>query len=143
MLGRIQSVSDFASTPEELQRTFNNESWFAQASYVLTGEQNSYKSVTPRHNFDPKEGTWGAFELGDKPIMRVSGREPAYWRGGTYDRYSGRVMTISAACARRLPRITRNDFLNRSLSSFMGKAYNQRSTCYFATSVARARLISE
>jgi HlyD family secretion protein len=25
MLGRIQTVSDFASTPEELQRTFNNE----------------------------------------------------------------------------------------------------------------------
>jgi phosphate-selective porin OprO/OprP len=43
---------------------FNNESWFAQASYVLTGKQNSYQGVTPRRNFDPKEGAWGAFELG-------------------------------------------------------------------------------
>lgn len=46
----------------------------------------------------------GAFELGDKPIMRVAGREPAYWRAATYDLYTGRVMTTSQTTPQRLDR---------------------------------------
>ncbi len=38
--------------------------WFLQASWVLTGEDNTYKSVTPINNFDPRQGRWGAFEIG-------------------------------------------------------------------------------
>ena len=40
-----------------------NYGWFAQVSYVLTGENASYKGVTPINNFDPRNGRWGAFEL--------------------------------------------------------------------------------
>jgi HlyD family secretion protein len=43
MLGKIQSVSDFASTPEELQRTFNNEQ-LAQKFYESSPFQ---VTVTP------------------------------------------------------------------------------------------------
>ncbi len=32
-------------------------------SYVLTGEKASYSGVIPRSNFDPRNGTWGAFEF--------------------------------------------------------------------------------
>lgn len=32
-------------------------------SYVLTGEDASYTGVKPRQPFDPKTGTWGAFEI--------------------------------------------------------------------------------
>jgi transglutaminase-like putative cysteine protease len=46
----------------------------------------------------------GSFELGNKPVMRVQGREPAYWRAATYDRYTGRVMTMTQATSVRLDR---------------------------------------
>jgi phosphate-selective porin OprO and OprP len=40
-----------------------NQAWQAAASYVLTGEDASYAGVKPRQPFDPKNGTWGAFEV--------------------------------------------------------------------------------
>ncbi|MBM2809606.1 MAG: Transglutaminase protein [Chloroflexi bacterium] len=46
----------------------------------------------------------GSFELGDKPVMRVGGRDPAYWRAVTYDRYTGNVMANSAISSQRLDR---------------------------------------
>lgn len=41
----------------------DNTAWQVAVSYVLTGEASSYKSVTPRHNLNPAEGNWGAFEV--------------------------------------------------------------------------------
>lgn len=46
----------------------------------------------------------GSFELGDTPVMRVMGRDPAYWRAATYDRYTGRAMTTTPTTAERLER---------------------------------------
>lgn len=40
-----------------------NQAWQAAGSYVLTGEDASYSGVKPRKPFDPKSGTWGAFEV--------------------------------------------------------------------------------
>jgi len=40
-----------------------NNAWQLAAGYVLTGEDSSYNGVTPRTNFDPAAGTWGAFEI--------------------------------------------------------------------------------
>jgi phosphate-selective porin OprO/OprP len=37
--------------------------WFLQASWVLTGENASYKGVVPIDNFDPFNRRWGAFEI--------------------------------------------------------------------------------
>jgi phosphate-selective porin OprO/OprP len=42
---------------------YTNSSWFVQASYVLTGEDASFKGVNPINPFDPFNGRWGAFEL--------------------------------------------------------------------------------
>jgi phosphate-selective porin OprO/OprP len=42
---------------------FHSDGWFAQVSYVLTGEDASYKQVVPINNFDPANGRFGAFEL--------------------------------------------------------------------------------
>ncbi len=44
---------------QELQ----NKAWQLAAGYVLTGEDSSYSGVTPRVNFDPANGNWGAFEV--------------------------------------------------------------------------------
>jgi len=41
----------------------NNKAYGAQASYVLTGEDATYNGVTPKYDFDPKAGHWGAFEV--------------------------------------------------------------------------------
>jgi phosphate-selective porin OprO/OprP len=40
-----------------------NTAWFAQGSWVLTGEDASYKGVKPVNPFDPYNGRWGAFEV--------------------------------------------------------------------------------
>lgn len=44
-------------------RTIENQGWNISAGYVLTGEDSSFKGVTPRTTFNPTAGTWGAFEL--------------------------------------------------------------------------------
>lgn len=41
----------------------DNTAWQIQASYVVTGEDNTFRSVTPRNNFDPRNGGWGALQL--------------------------------------------------------------------------------
>lgn len=42
--------------------TIDNHAWTAIASYVLTGEDASFDGVKPDHNFDWKNGHWGAVE---------------------------------------------------------------------------------
>jgi len=46
-----------------VRSTIVNQAWQAGASFVLTGEDASYTGVKPRKPFDPKNGTWGAFEI--------------------------------------------------------------------------------
>ncbi len=41
----------------------DNTAWQVLASYVLTGEDNSFGAVKPIQNFDPFKGTWGAWQL--------------------------------------------------------------------------------
>ncbi|MBL9216703.1 MAG: hypothetical protein JNG83_14590 [Opitutaceae bacterium] len=40
-----------------------HRAWQLAAGYVLTGEDSSYNGVVPATNFDPAQGTWGAFEV--------------------------------------------------------------------------------
>jgi phosphate-selective porin OprO and OprP len=37
--------------------------WQVAASYFLTGEENSFKAVTPKKPFGPANGGWGAWEI--------------------------------------------------------------------------------
>ena len=41
----------------------DNHGWFLQGTYVLTGENAGFRSLTPRRPFDPARGHWGAVEL--------------------------------------------------------------------------------
>ena len=43
--------------------TFTDTGYFAQASYILTGEDASYGWVKPYHFFDPRNGRYGAWEV--------------------------------------------------------------------------------
>src|SRR5439155_2550595 len=60
----------------------------------------SNKGLTVAQPMAPR----GSFDLGEEPIMRISGREPAYWRAATRDRYTGRVMANSNLTSARLDR---------------------------------------
>jgi len=46
-------------TSADLEHT----AWQISGGWVLTGEDASYTGITPRKNFDPRAGSWGAFQL--------------------------------------------------------------------------------
>ena len=52
-----QQVAPFGSTRAE------NSAWMVTASWMLTGEDATFRAVTPRNNFDPRNGGWGALQV--------------------------------------------------------------------------------
>lgn len=44
-------------------KTLNNNAWQIAATYLITGEDASYKGVKPKNDFDVDKGGWGAWEL--------------------------------------------------------------------------------
>jgi phosphate-selective porin OprO/OprP len=66
--GPFGMMGEYVLSSQELERNgeirdFDNDAWQIQASWVLTGEQASYKGVKPSQPFNPSAGNWGAFEL--------------------------------------------------------------------------------
>jgi phosphate-selective porin OprO/OprP len=71
--GSFGLLAEHILSSQEVKRGTNtadisNKAWQIAASYVLTGEQASYKGVKPKNLFNPQKGDWGAFEL----VGRVS-----------------------------------------------------------------------
>jgi phosphate-selective porin OprO/OprP len=83
-----------------------NKGWFAQATYVITGEENGFRGVTPKKPFDPKKGQWGAFEVGLR-YSRVDVDDDAFSRG-----FASAASSASRAAAWTLGL---NWYLNRNL----------------------------
>ena len=50
-------TTPFGSTRAE------NTAWGITASWLLTGEDGTFRSPTPKRNFDPRIGGWGAWQL--------------------------------------------------------------------------------
>ena len=65
----VSSQTDMRRDPlpaaggDSRRETLRNTAWQVEASWALTGENASYKGLIPSSNFNPREGTWGAFEL--------------------------------------------------------------------------------
>lgn len=60
---RNSSTKTVATNPKQITQTSaTNNAWQVAASYVLTGEDNTYWAIKPRSNFNPFEGTWGAWQ---------------------------------------------------------------------------------
>lgn len=59
----VELASATAGAPN-IQATVHNDAWQTYFIYVLTGEDAGYNGVTPKANFNPLAGTWGAFQLG-------------------------------------------------------------------------------
>jgi phosphate-selective porin OprO/OprP len=66
--GSFGLLGEYVSASHEVRRddkteTLDHEAWQVAASWILTGEKNSYRGVTPKNEFDPAKGQWGAWEL--------------------------------------------------------------------------------
>jgi phosphate-selective porin OprO/OprP len=68
--GPVGLLAEYYVSNQRLRRgvdTGDNtaKAWQLESSYVLTGEDASYRGVTPRHSFERSSGGngWGAFEL--------------------------------------------------------------------------------
>jgi phosphate-selective porin OprO and OprP len=66
--GPFGMMAEYVISTQDVQKgsntaTFRNNSWQVSASYVLTGEKASYKSVTPRNSSEGGLSVPGAFEI--------------------------------------------------------------------------------
>jgi phosphate-selective porin OprO/OprP len=66
--GSLGILAEHVLSSQEVRRgetlnTLSNTAWQLAGQWVLTGETPSYRGVTPRAAFDPKNGKWGALEL--------------------------------------------------------------------------------
>jgi phosphate-selective porin OprO/OprP len=59
----VFSTVNVRASANAAKAQLQNKAWQLAAGYVLTGEDSSFNGVTPRTNFDPAAGTWGAFEI--------------------------------------------------------------------------------
>ena len=57
------NVANIATAGSNNNINQNNKAYQIQASYVLTGEDNSFSGIKPLRNFDPLKGAWGAFQI--------------------------------------------------------------------------------
>jgi phosphate-selective porin OprO/OprP len=66
--GPFGLLGEYVQTRQEVRRGNNaakltNSAWQAAGYYVLTGEKNSFKHISPSKPFDLGKGQWGALEL--------------------------------------------------------------------------------
>jgi phosphate-selective porin OprO and OprP len=66
--GPVSILADYAVSAQEVrngatQSDIMNTAWNVQAGWVMTGENATYKSVSPAAPFDPASGQWGAWEI--------------------------------------------------------------------------------
>lgn len=66
--GSFGLLGEYVVSSQDVKRntsktSLDNKAWQIAASYVLTGEAASYKGVTPKNNFNPGKGKWGALEV--------------------------------------------------------------------------------
>lgn len=68
--GPFGVIAEYARTSQEVRNaadtvhdTLKNDAWQIAASWVLTGEDASFKSVKPKNPFETGKDGWGAWEL--------------------------------------------------------------------------------
>ncbi len=66
--GPLGILAEYVSSSAELTngsnaRDITHTAFNVSVGYVLTGEESGYRGVSPKVNFNPSAGTWGAFEV--------------------------------------------------------------------------------
>ncbi len=71
------------------------DGWYLQGGWFLTGEQKNYRAFSgdfgqqrPNYNFDPRNGTWGAFELAFRYSVADSREHSRAGRGQKMEMYT-------------------------------------------------------
>jgi phosphate-selective porin OprO/OprP len=60
----VRESQEISVGPQSLKHTtLDNDAWQVAASWLITGEDASFKGVKPKRNFDIDNGGWGAWEL--------------------------------------------------------------------------------
>jgi phosphate-selective porin OprO/OprP len=67
-LGSLGLLAEYVESSQEVRKdtqsaTLDHSAWQVALSYLLTGEANSFRGVTPAKPFAPGQGGWGALEL--------------------------------------------------------------------------------
>lgn len=67
-VGPFGLLAEYAQSSQEVkkgtaQERISNKAYGVAVSFVLTGEEASYAGVKAKKPFDPKKGSWGAFEV--------------------------------------------------------------------------------
>jgi phosphate-selective porin OprO/OprP len=68
LAGPLAVMGEYVSIENDLvlgvnRKSVSNNVWYISASYVLTGEDKTFKGVTPDKPFDPSKGQWGAWQI--------------------------------------------------------------------------------
>lgn len=100
--GRLGVLAEAIASTQEAKRGtalswLTNRAWLAEASFLLTGDQASYKGVTPKKPFDPKSGGWGAWELAGRYHELTI--DDDYFTGGRFALASASARKASAWAA--------------------------------------------
>ncbi|MSQ23811.1 MAG: DUF4129 domain-containing protein [Chloroflexi bacterium] len=91
----VSNAWDTVSGPwQDAQATFDRLFASLNPSPLSSRGLSITQSLAPR----------GSFDLGTDPVYRVTGQRPAYWRGSTYDKYTGQLMTSTNATSVRRDR---------------------------------------
>jgi len=61
-VGSFNTTSN-STTIQEYNTNLTNFGWQIAASYMLTGEENAFRAISPRRKFSPSTGGWGALQL--------------------------------------------------------------------------------
>jgi phosphate-selective porin OprO/OprP len=57
-IGTVSTTSN-STTIQESSTNLTNFGWQIAASYMLTGEDNAFRAISPRRKFSPSTGGWG------------------------------------------------------------------------------------
>lgn len=96
-------------------KTLMHDAWEVAASYFLTGEDASFKSVKPKRDFDLDKGGWGAWEL----VARYS---EINLDSATFKNSNGQYAVVPAAVATNAS-LTNNAYADLSQSAKSAKTW--------------------
>jgi len=76
-----------ATNTNSTTENFTNFAWQVAASYMLTGEKNSFRAIRPKRPFSPSTGGWGALQVAaragqlnvDDGIFAAGYSDPNIW----------------------------------------------------------------
>ncbi len=142
--GSLGILAEYVASSIEVQRTaalpvreVENFGYNLSIGYVLTGEESTYRGVTPKTIFKPSAGTWGAFEV----VARISGLDvdDGVFNGGTAGRLADANVSATKLTAVGLGL---NWYLSRSVRVGLNLYQNKFDLAPNATPAANA-LISD